>query len=426
MAKKRTSRKRTTAPGKAAGTSPTARGASSTSGPRKTKRKGAKASKPPGTAGKPSGANKQTRKSHSKAAAAQRQIDLLDQQLLDLVEQRRTLVHGLGQYDDANASDRMAKAHAAIAALVNLRVDPEGPSQQDALPAQQAAELLRHVASLCLIDEHALRVAYLGPPYSYSHQATLKYFGDATETAPVASIAAVFESVVNKECQAGVVPIENSTDGRVVDTLGMFVRHRVRICGEVLCAIHHNLLSRTPREEITEVYSKPQALSQCRGWLASHLPSARLVELSSTAAAARLASEKPGVAAVASLEAARGYGLDVIDRNIEDNPNNVTRFAVLGRDQPAPTGQDKTALLFQVNHEPGALADAMTIFKRGKLNLTWIESFPLQGSTSEYLFFIEAEGHATDEKMAAAIAALQERALRLDILGSYPRGELIE
>jgi len=206
----------------------------------------------------------------------------------------------------------------------------------------------------------------------------------------------------------------------------MFVRHRVRICGEVLCAIHHNLLSRTPREEITEVYSKPQALSQCRGWLASHLPSARLVELSSTAAAARLASEKPGVAAVASLEAARGYGLDVIDRNIEDNPNNVTRFAVLGRDQPAPTGQDKTALLFQVNHEPGALADAMTIFKRGKLNLTWIESFPLQGSTSEYLFFIEAEGHATDEKMAAAIAALQERALRLDILGSYPRGELIE
>lgn len=369
---------------------------------------------------------KRTAKTHSPAAATQRQIDLIDQQLLDLVEQRRSLVLSMRQSGPANVSDRMAKAHAAIAELVNLRIDPEGPTSKAGLPAQRAAELLRHVASLCLLDEHASRVAYLGPPHSYSHQAALKYFGDAIETAPVASIAAVFESVVRGDSQTGVVPVENSTDGRVVDTLGMFLQHPVRICGEVLLAIHHNLLSRTPREEIAEVYSKPQALSQCRGWLAKQLPGARLVEISSTAAAARLASEKPGIAAVASLEAARAYGLDVIDRNIEDNPNNVTRFAILGRDQPAPTGSDKTAMLFQVNHEPGALADAMTIFKRRQLNLTWIESFPIQGSTSEYLFFIEAEGHERDEKMVAAIDALEKRALRLEVLGSYPRGQLLE
>jgi len=195
----------------------------------------------------------------------------------------------------------------------------------------------------------------------------------------------------------------------------------VKICGEVLLPIHHNLLSRTPREQIREVHSKPQALSQCRTWLANHLPQARLVECGSTTTAAELAANTVGVAAVASIEAARQYQLDVIDSSIEDNPNNVTRFAVLGRDWSPRSGNDKTAILFQVPHRPGVLADAMVVFKDAGLNLTWIESFPLPQTASEYLFFVEVAGHVTDTAVAATLEKLGKLTLRLEVLGSYPK-----
>jgi chorismate mutase/prephenate dehydratase len=299
------------------------------------------------------------------------------------------------------------------------------PSVLDVLDARvnrdAAAQWLRHANSLAFAADHKKRVAYLGPEYSYSHLAAIKVYGDAHPMAAVATIPAVFESIVRGDAVQGVVPIENSTDGRVVDTLGMFVRVSVKICGEVLLPIHHNLLSRTPRESITEVHSKPQALSQCRSWLANHLPKARLVEISSTAAAAELAANQPGIAAIASIEAGRKYGLDVIDASIEDNPNNVTRFAILGRSEPAASGNDKTTILFQVAHQPGALADAMVIFKEAGLNLTWIESFPVPGTNSEYLFFVEAVGHMSDGNVAKALQNLQTITLRLDVLGSYPR-----
>lgn len=373
-----------------------------------------------GTTGKPTTAKRTARAAGSADDAGQAEIERLDRQLLDLISRRALLTAKQGEQQSLGVAGRMARADRQIAALVAERDDPAG------LSAATQADLLRHVASVCLQGVHRARVTYLGPPHSYSHLAAIQFFGDGTLLSPVASIAAVFESVSRHDAHAGVVPIENSTDGRVVDTLGVFVRLRMRICGEVLLAVHHHLLSRTPREGIVEVYSKPQALSQCRGWLANHLPAARLVEISSTAAAAQLAAEKEGAAAVASFEAGRAYGLDVIDSGIEDNPNNVTRFAILGREAPERTGDDKTALLFQVDHQPGALADAMVIFKRHGLNLTWIESFPMPGSQSEYLFFIEAEGHLSDPPMAAAVAALQRRALRLDVLGSYPRGVLVQ
>ena len=196
---------------------------------------------------------------------------------------------------------------------------------------------------------------------------------------PVGSIAAVFEEVHRKQSDFGLAPIENSTDGRVADTLDMFTRMRVRICGEVEMRIHHSLLGKCQRTDVREVYSKTQALSQCRNWLAKHLPAARTIEVTSTSTAAQLASEKPGAAAIASIQAGVHYGLDVLAENIEDNPFNTTRFAVIG-DHPSPkTGNDRTAVLFQMEHRPGTLADAMMIFKRAKLNLTWIESFPLPG-----------------------------------------------
>lgn len=311
---------------------------------------------------------------------------------------------------------RVSNAAAHIEAIVK-----QHSTTDDAIPSGAKTDLLRHLSSVCLQSLHQMRSAYLGPMHSYSHLAAIKYFGDATTLTPVASIPAVFDAVAHGDALTGIVPIENSTDGRVVDTLGMFVRRDMEICGEVLLPIHHNLLSRTPRQEIVEVHSKPQALSQCRGWLSSQFPAARLVEISSTAAAAKLASEKHGVAAVASIEAGRQYDLDVIDANIEDNPNNITRFAVLGKERPPRTGDDKTAILFQVDHQPGALADAMAIFKAHSLNLTWIESFPSPETQNEYLFFVELSGHRDDNDVAKAIAELSKQTQRLTILGSYPR-----
>jgi chorismate mutase/prephenate dehydratase len=271
-----------------------------------------------------------------------------------------------------------------------------------------------------------LRVAYLGPMYSYSHLAAIERFGSGTELVPVATIPAVFEELNRGHVDFGIVPIENSTDGRVVDTLGMFTRLPVRICGEVQLRIHHFLLGKCQRAEIKEVYSKPQALSQCRDWLAKHLPLARTVEMTSTAAAAQLAAEKPGAAAIASLQAAVNYGLNVIAENIEDNRNNITRFAVISDHDGRRTGRDKTAVMFEIAHVPGALADATMIFKRGRLNLTWIESFPMPNSQSEYLFFVEMEGHHEDTRVKRALEALAKKTERLEILGSYARSDPVE
>lgn len=284
---------------------------------------------------------------------------------------------------------------------------------------------MKHIASLCQHEVQITQpVAYLGPIYSYSYLAAVKHFGQATSLVPVATIAAVFEELVRHQAAFGVVPIENSTDGRVVDTLGMFARWPVRVCGEVLLPVHHCLLGRCPRGQITEIYSKPQALSQCRAWLSHHVPDARLIEVASTAAAARLAADKDGAAAIASFEAGIHHGLEVIDENIEDSSHNVTRFAVIGNRTSEPTGHDKTSLMFQLKHQPGALADAMVTFQESKINLTWIESFPLADHPNEYLFFVELEGHEKSKPVANALQKLTKHALRLEVLGSYARGEV--
>ena len=264
-------------------------------------------------------------------------------------------------------------------------------------------------------------IAYLGPEFSYSYSASEKFFGAVENLLPVNTIGAVFEEIARAHSTYGVVPIENSTDGRIVDTLTMFIRNPIGICGEVLLPIHHNLLSRCDRKDIREIYSKPQALSQCRAWLNSHLPDARWVEVASTAVAAKIASTTPNAAAVASREAGMHYGLDLVAECIEDNQDNVTRFAIIGDEKVAATGDDKTSLLFQVPHKPGALADVMVLLRDNGLNLTWIESFPVPGKANEYFFFVELEGHESQANVRAALSSLAKTALRLDFLGSYPK-----
>lgn len=270
------------------------------------------------------------------------------------------------------------------------------------------------------------QVAYLGPMYSYSHQAAIERFGQSAELVPVATIGAVFKELNRGHVKYGIVPIENSTDGRIVDTLGMFMKLPVRICGEVQLRIHHYLLGKCERAEVNEVYSKPQALSQCRDWLAKHLPQTRAVEMTSTAAAAQLAADKPGAAAIASMQAGVNYGLNVLAENIEDSQYNVTRFAVIGDEDCRRTGRDKTAVMFEIQHMPGSLADVMAIFKRNRINLTWIESFPMPDAANEYLFFVEMQGHQVEAKVKRALAALERKSERLEILGSYACAEPVE
>ena len=229
------------------------------------------------------------------------------------------------------------------------------------LPHHSVRAVLREIYSGCRSLIHQPRVTFLGPLYSFSHLAAIHHFGQSVEAVPVGTIAAVFEEVHRKQSDFGLVPVENSTDGRVADTLEMFARMRVRICGEIELRIHHTLLGKCLRTEVREVYSKPQALSQCRNWLAKHLPAARSIEVTSTSTAAQLAGEKPGAAAIASLQAGIHYGLEVLAENIEDDSSNTTRFAVIGDQSPPRTGNDHTAMLFQVEHRPGALADAMMV-----------------------------------------------------------------
>ena len=346
----------------------------------------------------------------------QSKIDQADQQLIELIERRSQLVQ---QLVDGSSGSPLCDVTSA-----SQRIDEIVNAADGSIDKGVVGRILRHISSSCFQQAESLRVAYLGPEHSYSHLAALKYFGDGVEFAPVASIPTVFESVARGDATTGLVPIENSTDGRIVDTLGMFVHQKMQICGEVLLPIHHNLLSKSQRDAITEVHSKPQALSQCRDWLSKNLPNATIHEISSTTAAAKLAADKPGIAAVASLEAGRQYGLNVVDADIEDNKNNVTRFAVLGRHEPEPTDDDKTSLLFKVNHAPGALADVMNVFKQHELNLTWIESFPLPQSHNEYLFFVELTGHRSEPPVANAIEVLKSSTQRLDVLGSYPKARL--
>ncbi len=269
-----------------------------------------------------------------------------------------------------------------------------------------------------------IRVAYLGPAFSFTHQAAIIRFGEMADLVPVSTIAAVFEEVNRGHVDFGLVPIENSTDGRIVDTLDMFTRLPIRICGEVQVHVHHNLLARCDRSEITEIYSKPQALSQCRDWLAKNMPQARLIEVTSTSTAAQLARDKPRAAAVASHQAAIQYDVQIVAECIEDNRNNITRFAVIGDSVAEPTGSDRTAVLLQIPHKPGSLSDALEAFRRNKINLTWIESFPLRQPEIGYLFFLDFEGHVTDTRIKRTLKDLEALPPdRLEVLGSYPRSE---
>lgn len=344
-------------------------------------------------------------------------IDRLDREIVKLVNARADVASLIGGVkNDQGLSVYSPGREEEI--IQNVLSASSGPLAESCLRA-----IFRELMSGSRALEKTLKVAYLGPEYSFSHIAAIERFGSSVEFVPVGSIQAVFESVQRCSSDFGIAPIENSTDGRISDTLHMFTRSNVRICAEVRLRVHHNLLAKCPQGEIRRVYSRPQALSQCRSWLGKNVAQAQLIEVISTATAAKLAQTEPHAAAVASRTAAGHYGLNIVASNIEDHENNITRFAVVGNTLAERSGRDKTAVLFQIPHRPGSLADALAIFKRNRINLTWIESFPSREAEQEYLFFVDLEGHQSESRVKRAIGALEKRTQRLVVLGSFPASE---
>jgi chorismate mutase/prephenate dehydratase len=346
------------------------------------------------------------------------QIDKLDLQILKLVNERAALAAEIGGVKTDHGSDVFspAREEEVFTNILAALEKSKGPLDAGAIRA-----IFREIISASRALQKVEKVAYLGPEYSFSHLAAVERFGNAVEFLRVDNIASVFEQVNRGHADFGVVPLENSTDGRVADTLDMFLRlPMIKVSAEVRLRVHHNLLAKCEQQEIRRVYSKPQALSQCRAWLSKNVPYAALHEVTSTAAAAELVSREPGAAAVASRQAAARYGLRILFSNIEDNPNNETRFAVIGHHAGERTGHDKTAVMFRVTHQPGALVNALDVFKQAKLNLTWIESFPTRGPKQEYVFFVDFEGHTDDTKVNRCLKTLQDHCEEVIVLGSFP------
>ncbi|MGZ0169666.1 MAG: prephenate dehydratase [Planctomycetales bacterium] len=366
------------------------------------------------TASKPKSSSRKKTPEQLQAAAAK-----LDLEILKLVNQRAQLsIDWIESHEDPRQV--LFSPQLEDEAITRMLSKNAGP-----LSTLAVSGVMRHVFSGARRKVRMQRVAYLGPAFSYSHQASIERFGEAADLIPVSTIASVFEEVNRGHAEFGIVPIENSTDGRIVDTLDMFTRLPLRICGEVQLSVNHNLLARCARSQITEIYSKPQAFSQCRNWLNRHMPHARLHDVTSTSTAAQLARDKPGAAAIASGRAAVEYGLEVVAADVQDNKNNVTRFAIIGDHVPLPTGSDRTALLLQIPHKPGALSDALVAFKKNKVNLSWIESFPLRGPEAGYLFFLDFEGHQKEAKVKRTLDHLGKSAVRMEVLGSFPRSEVL-
>lgn len=367
-----------------------------------------------------SGANTNPSRAAASLRTLRSQIDRVDLQIVDFLNKRAGLAAEIGRVKNDHGAEVFTPAREEEV-LQNVLKANKGPLDEATIRA-----VFRELMSGSRALQKVLKVAYLGPEYSFSHLAAVERFGQAVEFIRVGSIAAVFEEVNRGHSDFGVVPLENSTDGRVADTLDMFLRlPQLKVCAEVRLPIHHNLLANCEQQEIRRVYSKPQALSQCRNWLSKNVPHASLHEVASTATAAELAQREPGAAAVASRQAAVKYNLRILFTDIQDSPFNETRFAVIGMLECGKTGHDKTAIMFKVPHNPGSLVDALNIFKQSKLNLTWIESFPAKSSQGqEYVFFVDFEGHMEDLKVKRALSALSEHCDELSVLGSFPIASL--
>jgi chorismate mutase / prephenate dehydratase len=350
-------------------------------------------------------------------AALRRQIDRIDDRVLQLLNRRARLAQAIGAAKARNGAQAYAPAR-ETRVLTRLVRANRGP-----LSAEHVRAVFREVISASRSLEQRLRVAYLGPQATFSHLAAMAQFGAAAEYAPAATIAEVFRDVENARADLGVVPVENSTEGVVAHTLDLLVDSPLGICAEISIPVRHCLLARrgTTLARVKRVIAHPQALPQCRRWLATNLPGVPLGEAASNARAAQMAAREAGTAAVAAAAAAEAYGLEVLADGIQDDAGNTTRFLVLGpADCPEPSGDDKTSLVVSVRDEVGVLAKLLRPFAQHGIDLIKIESRPLRERPWEYYFFLDLRGHRREARVERALAAVARRSLRAKVLGSYP------
>jgi len=345
-------------------------------------------------------------------------IDALDAQIQALISERAQLAWAVreskGQLDNAVDYYRPEREAQVLRAV---RERNEGP-----ISDAEMLRLFREIMSVCLAQQEPLKIAYLGPEGTFTQQAVNRHFGHSVQALGVTSIDDVFSQVETTEADFGVVPVENSSQGIVSHTLDRFVDSDLKICGEIQMAIHHNLLSQAKSlAGIERVYSHQQSLSQCKTWIRQHLPSAECIAVSSNAEAARRVRHSPDAAAISSRSAADIYGVPILFARIEDQPDNATRFLVIGRQLLAPSGDDKTSLLLAGDEGPGALYSLLSPLARHSLNMSRIESRPSSVASWAYVFFIDVEGHAETEPLKTALTEMQNTNSLTRVLGSYPK-----
>ena len=344
------------------------------------------------------------------------QIDSIDYDLLDLLSRRADLVHEVGVVKKRDGLQIYApeREEALLRRLVEMN--------QGRLPEKSIRAIYREIMSAALALEDDLSIAYLGPESTWTHQAAIKKFGHSVSYSPQPNISDVFDQVARRAASYGVVPIENSTDGAVFHTLDLFVDSPLHICAQILLRIEHCLMASIPREEVRTLYSHPQALGQCRGWILKNFPAADLVEVSSTTKAAQIARDQAaqGAAAIGSPLAAEMYGLTLLEGFIQDRATNTTRFLVIGEKTCPPTGNDRTSILFVIHDRPGSLVKALQAFDQFHINMSKIESRPSKRKDWEYIFYVDLAGHCEDTKVSEALAELENHCSLVKLLGSYP------
>lgn len=346
--------------------------------------------------------------------ALRKRIDSIDKKIVELLNIRvgiaKEISHakhkaGQGAYSPERETDVLKKVSST---------NP-GPLSSSALEA-----IYGEIMSASLTLSKPLTIAYLGPEASFTHLAALKKFGSRVNYLPCKSISEIFWEVQRNNADYGVVPIENSTEGAISYTLDMFVDSDLKICNQFTMDITHNLLANCPKKQIKTVYSNPNVLGQCRLWLEENLSKAERIEVSSTTRAAQIAAKQKNSACIASLLAAKIYKLRVVASSIEDSPHNITRFFVIGETDVVPTKRDKTSILFSIKDKVGALHDMLVPFKKYGINLTKIESRPSKKKAWDYYFYIDLEGHKSNQRVKKALDELETKCKFLKILGSYP------
>jgi len=342
-------------------------------------------------------------------------IDKIDNTILDLLKERLSLAKSIGKLKD---DSKRAKWDPLRERQIYDRLTQ---LNNGVFPDEALHSIFHEIITTCRLSQQKIAVSYLGPEATFTHLAGVKYFGHSATYSPMESIADVFSEVEKGRTQYGIVPVENSIEGAVFSTLDSFMKYRTKICGEVRMQITHNLVCKSGDiKDVQTVASHTQPLAQCREWLRKHLPSCPTLPVFSTGAAAQMAANNPNIGAIASSLAIKTYDLQVVVKGIEDYRGNTTRFLVIGKESPSPSGDDRTSLLLGIMERPGALNEILSVIARAGINLAKIESRPIKGKQWKYLFFLDLMGHIAEPNIKDCCKTLSALCSYYEWLGSYP------